>query len=355
MTMFSNNYITNAYYRIYESTRKNKKVVLTDNDCKNMQNIINKAYADHKKKKLTGNALNSLPENMKAKVNAWIKYGRPSSKAEYDAAVAGKIIKKGKNKGTTKPTKPTKTAKTNSAKNNTITELKITKGSNDYDIGLNAYLYVRQKVNRINAETGSLDKALRALTKQENNIRLNWIKLGRPETVAQYNKAMEFVNANMIDKLYDNDIFLRRAASAELYNLKPEQLFERIEKAKTYAPSDLLIRAIIFKESKGNNEAVGDKHLKDHAYGSMQIRKCVLTDVNKNFNTHYTEADFSNRAKSVDMFKKYTKHWWAYDDESAARIWNGGPDGCYEPETVEYWNEVKANMKLPNINKISLT
>lgn len=349
MSMFSNNYITNAYYRIYESARKNKKVVLTDNDCKNMQNIINKAYADHKKKKLSGNALNSLPENMKAKVNAWIKYGRPSSKAEYDAAVSGKNIKNGKNKGTTKPTK---TAKTNSAKNNKITELKITKGSNDYDIGLNAYLYVRQKVNRINAETGSLDKALRALTKQENNIRLNWIKLGRPETVAQYNKAMEFVNANMIDKL--SELFLKRAASIELNDLTPEELMKRIEGSKIYTPGDLLIKAVIMKESMGNDNAVGDKNLEKKAYGSMQIRADVISDLNKYCKGNYSRKDSNNRARSVEMFKKYTKYWMAYDDESAARIWNGGPNGCNKPETLPYWEDVKKNMSDPKVNKISL-
>ena len=340
--MFLTNYIAKAYYRIYEADKSTPRVILTEKDCKEMQAIINKAYAEHEKKKLPGKPFNSIPKNIRSKVNEWIHLGRPKNKEELDKAVEKVYkIKPNKTKGVDNPTPQP--------------EVKIEPSDGDpdnYNIGLDKYLAVQNKINKVNAEKKSLDAALKSLTPVEKKVRAKWNKIGKPRTPETYDKAIQFVNANMIDKL--NELFLKRAASIELRHLTPEELMKRIEGSKTYSPGDLLIKAVIMKESQGDDNAVGDKKLKKKAYGSMQIRADVITDLNTYCNGNYSRKDSNNRARSVEMFKKYTKYWLAYDDESAARIWNGGPNGCNKPETLEYWNDVKNNMSDPNVNEISL-
>lgn len=346
--MFLNSCIAKAYYSIYEAAKSTPRVILTEKDCKEMQTIINKAYAAHAKKKLSGNPFDSIPKNIRPKVNEWIKLGKPKNKEELDKAVERVYKIKSKSKTANKPKKP-ETPGTPQPQ----VKLEPSDGDpNKYDIGLDKYLAVQNKINAVNAEKKSLDAALKSLTPVEKKIRAKWNKIGKPRTPATYAKAIQFVNANMIDKL--SELFLKRAASIELNDLTPEELMKRIEGSKTYTPGDLLIKAVIMKESQGNDNAVGDKNLEKKAYGSMQIRADVITDLNKYCNGNYSQKDSNNRARSVEMFKKYTKYWMAYDDESAARIWNGGPNGCNKESTVSYWNDVKKNMSNPNVNKIPL-
>ena len=346
--MFLNNYIAKAYYRIYEAAKSAPRVILTEKDCKEMQTIINKAYAEHAKKKLPGDPFNSIPKSIRQKVNEWIKLGRPKNKEELDKAVEKVYkIKSNKKKAVTKPKHATTTQPQPQVK------IEPSDGDPDnYDIGLDKYLAVQNKINAVNAEKKSLDAALKSLTPVEKKIRAKWNKIGKPRTPATYAKAIQFVNAHMIDKL--SELFLKRAASIELKDLTPEELMKRIEGSKTYTPGDLLIKAVIMKESQGDDNAVGDKNLENKAYGSMQIRADVINDLNKYCKGNYSRKDSNNRARSVEMFKKYTKYWMAYDDESAARIWNGGPNGCNKESTVSYWNDVKKNMSDPKVNKIPL-
>lgn len=348
--MFLNSCIAKAYYSIYEAAKSAPRVILTEKDCKEMQTIINRAYAEHAKKKLPGDPFNSIPKSIRPKVNEWIKLGKPKNKEELDKAVEKVYkIKANKKKAVAKP-KPISTTTTTPQPQ---VKLEPSDGDPDnYDIGLDKYLAVQNKINKVNAEKKSLDAALKSLTPVEKKIRSKWIKIAKPRTPETYAKAIQFVNANMIDKL--SELFLKRAASIELNDLTPEELMKRIDGSKTYTPGDLLIKAVIMKESQGNDNAVGDKNLEKKAYGSMQIRADVITDLNKYCNGNYSRKDSKNRARSVEMFKKYTKYWMAYDDESAARIWNGGPNGCNKESTVSYWNDVKKNMSNPNVNKIPL-
>ena len=72
--------------------------------------------------------------------------------------------------------------------------------------------------------------------------------------------------------------------------------------------------------------AVGDKNLKDKAYGCMQIRQPACDDVNERYGTTYKAQDMlGNKEKSLDVFRKYT----TLDNpnptsEERMRIWNGG-------------------------------
>ena len=107
-----------------------------------------------------------------------------------------------------------------------------------------------------------------------------------------------------------------------------------------------LLRAITYVESRGDNSAVGDGGL---AYGSLQIHKGVVLDVNRVYGTNYTHHDAFDRAAAVDLFHKYLAIY-AIERrlgrqptrEDKARIWNGGPNGFRKDATRRYWAKVKA-------------
>lgn len=108
---------------------------------------------------------------------------------------------------------------------------------------------------------------------------------------------------------------------------------------------DSLLRAITYVESRGDNSAIGDGGL---AYGSLQIHKGVVLDVNRVYGTNYSHRDAFDRASAVDMFRKYIAIYaierrlgHAPTDEDKARIWNGGPNGFRKSATVGYWQKVR--------------
>lgn len=111
-----------------------------------------------------------------------------------------------------------------------------------------------------------------------------------------------------------------------------------------------LITALIHVESGGYDNAIGDKHLVNKAYGCLQIRLPVCLDVNRVYGTKLKpEQMLGNRALSIDTARKY---WNIYLSKAAppehkARVWNGGPT-AWEPGTKQYkatndyWNKVRA-------------
>ena len=116
-------------------------------------------------------------------------------------------------------------------------------------------------------------------------------------------------------------------------------------------PNNNILKAITEVESKGNLRAVGDKNLKDKAYGPLQIRQPVLDDVNKYYKTMYTVDHLTNQVHSEDIFNKYidiyaTKKRLGHEPtpEDKARIWNGGPNGFRKNTTLAYWNKVKEKL-----------
>ncbi len=124
--------------------------------------------------------------------------------------------------------------------------------------------------------------------------------------------------------------------------------------AKLWAKPKLpLVDAIIKVESNGDLYAIGDKTLVDKAYGCMQIRKGVCTDVNKVYGTSYKPQDtLGNRELSIDLFNKYfTIYTDNKTDEQKARAWNGGGNyqkiynkkgyANYSKQLDAYWEKVK--------------
>ena len=112
---------------------------------------------------------------------------------------------------------------------------------------------------------------------------------------------------------------------------------------------DSLLRAITYVESRGDNSAVGDGGL---AYGSLQIHRGVVLDVNRVYGTNYTHRDAFDRASAVDMFQKYLAIYAVErrlgrepTREDKARIWNGGPNGFKKDVTRRYWAKVEAALE----------
>jgi hypothetical protein len=115
--------------------------------------------------------------------------------------------------------------------------------------------------------------------------------------------------------------------------------------------NDLFIAACAKKESGGNDNAIGDKHLPDHAYGFLQIRRPCVEDVNRRFGTNYKAQDMlGNRALSIWVCLRYLElhathkrlgHEPTYED--VARIWNGGPCGAFDKGAINKKGDLLKN------------
>lgn len=114
-------------------------------------------------------------------------------------------------------------------------------------------------------------------------------------------------------------------------------------------PSDTLVTALIQVESSGNDRAVGDKHLKQKAYGPLQVRQPVCDDINRRYGTSYKAEDcLGNRKLSIKLCKQYIDMYATAKrlghkptNEDMARIWNGGPNGFKKVSTEKYWEKVQ--------------
>ena len=107
-----------------------------------------------------------------------------------------------------------------------------------------------------------------------------------------------------------------------------------------------LLSAIIHVESSNNDSAY---RASEDAVGCLQIRKCMVDDVNRILKRQKSTLSFTYndrwlRHKSIQMFQIYCKHYNLTTDEEIARCWNGGPRGMSNEVTVNYWRKVKENL-----------
>jgi len=105
-----------------------------------------------------------------------------------------------------------------------------------------------------------------------------------------------------------------------------------------------LFAAVVLIESGGDIQALGDN---GRAYGPAQIHQAALTDYNRWTGAHYTLADCTDLTLSRKVFFAYVKHYCTKSRlgrpvtvRDAARIWNGGPDGWRQSETLLYWQKI---------------
>jgi hypothetical protein len=114
------------------------------------------------------------------------------------------------------------------------------------------------------------------------------------------------------------------------------------------SPIDHLLAAIRYKESKGNNHAIGDS---GRAKGPYQIHRNYWKDACEFGRVNWSyDGNVENPEKSKQIVKWY---WQKYapsaylkcDLRYLARMHNGGTGGnsCYA--TIKYWKDVKRIMK----------
>ena len=118
------------------------------------------------------------------------------------------------------------------------------------------------------------------------------------------------------------------------------QLFDYIVKPVNYMIN--LMDAIMEVESSNNDSAY---NASEDAVGCLQIRKCMVDDVNrilkrKKITYRYSYNDRWSRDKSMQMFDIYCKYYRLNTAEKIARCWNGGPRGMQNEMTVGYWERV---------------
>ena len=107
-----------------------------------------------------------------------------------------------------------------------------------------------------------------------------------------------------------------------------------------------LLSAIIHVESSNNDSAY---NISEDAVGCLQIRKCMVDDVNRILRRQKSDLRFSYddrwlRDKSIKIFDIYCKHYGLTTAEEIARCWNGGPRGMNKPLTATYWRKVQENL-----------
>ena len=107
-----------------------------------------------------------------------------------------------------------------------------------------------------------------------------------------------------------------------------------------------LLSAIMFVESNYNDSAY---HKGEDAVGCLQIRKCMVDDVNRILKIQKSDLRFLYddrwlRNKSIKMFDIYCKHYRLTTAEEIARCWNGGPRGMNKPLTSTYWRKVQKGL-----------
>ena len=109
-----------------------------------------------------------------------------------------------------------------------------------------------------------------------------------------------------------------------------------------------LLSAIMFVESSYNDSAYVAS---EDAVGCLQIRKCMVKDVNRILRRQKSDLKFTyndrwSRAKSIKMFDVYCKHYGLTTAEEIARCWNGGPLGMSNEVTAKYWVKVKNKLEI---------
>jgi len=112
-----------------------------------------------------------------------------------------------------------------------------------------------------------------------------------------------------------------------------------------------LVSALILVESRGNDSAIGDRHLVgNEAVGALQIRPIMVREVNRILKIQKSDKRFKlsnrfDRNKTIEMFYVWKNfHHKDSDFETIARNWNGGPKGYKNPRTEKYWNKVQAEL-----------
>lgn len=135
---------------------------------------------------------------------------------------------------------------------------------------------------------------------------------------------------------------------------KPQDLIELAPKEiKPIITEADLIEALIKVESRGNDSAIGDRHLVgNEAVGALQIRPIMVREVNRILKIQKSDKRFKlkdrfDRQKTIEMFMVWKNyHHPDGDFEKIARNWNGGPKGYKKSRTEKYWVKVQKELDI---------
>ena len=125
-----------------------------------------------------------------------------------------------------------------------------------------------------------------------------------------------------------------------------------IVEVDTIQAIDSLVEALIFVESRGKEDAIGDTHLGAPSIGVLQIRPIMVREVNrilkkKGSKMRFKLQDRFDRGKSIWMFMIWKDYHHPTDGfEKIARNWNGGPNGYRFKRTEPYWAKVKKELEI---------
>lgn len=125
-----------------------------------------------------------------------------------------------------------------------------------------------------------------------------------------------------------------------------------VKEVDTVPSIDSLVEALIFVESRGKEDAIGDTHLGAPSIGVLQIRPIMVREVNrilkkKGAKMRFKLQDRFDRDKSIWMFMIWKDYHHPTDGfEKIARNWNGGPNGYRFKRTEPYWAKVKKELEI---------
>ena len=109
-----------------------------------------------------------------------------------------------------------------------------------------------------------------------------------------------------------------------------------------------LFLAIALAETNNQDTIV---NWEKHAYGCVQIRQCVIDDVNNHYHLQYRLVEALDREVAKQIMVHYLMiyatearlhHPPTYQD--CARIWRGGPNGYRKNWTLLYWHRVQSRL-----------
>ena len=106
-------------------------------------------------------------------------------------------------------------------------------------------------------------------------------------------------------------------------------------------PYEALWNAVCLVESSNNPFAIGDKNLKEHSYGIVQIRQSRLDDYYKQTGIRYTVTDMFCPDKSKEVFMFYCT---GTNLDRISREWNGGHRGMQKESTKKYWKLINSRL-----------
>jgi hypothetical protein len=111
-------------------------------------------------------------------------------------------------------------------------------------------------------------------------------------------------------------------------------------------PFPATLKAILWVESKGDPNAIGDG---GRAIGPYQIHKGYWEDATRLLKVDWPYSDARDPVKAAMAVRAYTEHYqragrYPATPEIWARIHNGGPRGPEKPATLPYWRKVRAAM-----------